>query len=199
MTRVAPLSLATFLAGALALSAPGAGSPPSLTPYLDCGASDSLLIGRTDRAQSGKRRINVGWKTYDIGVEDGYRLLYGYPGNNVPMANVKIERGTKRFAKEKKWIVESHRRYDKFGFRQERWDLHGFDTYASEADTLFGGGVVGHYSAFGDSNRLLISVYLLDQANAETNRFRTIGEFRDIRRGFLERLLACADSVRRLE
>lgn len=171
----------------------------TLTSYLHCGAHDSLIIGRTDRVLSSKRRINVGWKTYDIWVEDGYRLLFGYSGNDVPLANVKIERGTKRFAKEKKWIVESHRYYDKYKLRQENWNLHGFDTYASEADSLTGDGVVGHYSAFGDSSRLLISVYLLNQGKPEINRYRTIEEYRAVRQNFLDRLLSCVDSASRLE
>jgi len=199
-----PVSSRTVLGLALplalaSLEAPAAERVPPLDPYLRCASSDSLIIRRTDRVQSGRRQIKIGWKTYDILVEDGYRLLFAYPGASVPMANVKIERGTKRFAKEKKWIIESHKSYDKFNYRQEHWNLHGFDTYASETDSLGSGGVSGHYTAFGDSNRLVVSVYLLNQGSPETNRYRTLEEYREVRRIFLDRLLACADSVRRLE
>lgn len=185
------------LAGMLTLAAAADRVPP-LEPYLRCGASDSLVIGRTDRVLDNRRQIHVGWKTYDIRVQDGYRLLYGYPGADVPMANVKIERGAKYYAREKGWIIDLHRHYEKKGLKFVQWNLHGFDVYGAEQDSLDGAGVPGHYTAFGDSNRLVISVYLLNQGPGK-NRYDGIEAYRSMRQDFLDDLLTCADSVRRLE
>jgi hypothetical protein len=195
-TQAFPGPLAGLLSGLLALAVPARETPPKpLGPYLACGSNDSLIVVDSTARFSGTRRIQAGWKTYDVHVEQGVRVGHAFQDADYLFANVKVERGGKRYPREKAWILQQHRAQK--GVRQEEWRLNGLTVYASEADTLDQGGVIGMYTAFRDTSRLVITTYLLNQGRT-ARRFGSIEEFRVLRAGFFDRLTACVDSVARV-
>jgi hypothetical protein len=200
-TRAFPIPLAGLLSGLLVLATPAKETRPKpLGPYLACGSNDSLIVVDSTARFSGTRRIQVGWKTYDVHVEQGVRVGHAFRDADYLFANVKVERGGKRYSREKGWILEQHRAQKgvrQKGMRQEEWLLNGLTVYGSEEDTLDHGGVIGMYTAFRDTSRLVITAYLLNQGQ-KARRFGTIEEFRALRAGFLDRLTACVDSVARV-
>ncbi len=201
------LALASLPAATDALSAEQRADP--LRPLTQCEFVDGLRVAAADRAPAEirERKVATAAGARTVSLADGYRVLLAYPGSDY-FANVKLELSQEaRYAADKQAVVanmeylanrtsqdaratvplqhDTLRGFDMYGF-----DFPTIDFYVAGNPPTLGGGPVGTYVLLHDTQRLIVTVYLLNQ-RPERRRFKTIEEYRDLRDRFLDNYTTC--------
>jgi hypothetical protein len=179
------------------------GLPESpLRPYLLCGTGGGLEVfamnGQSNPSPA-YRLVSRGDQADTISVIEGHRVLFAYAGLDYFFANVKIEAShPAKYASDKTNLIRSLGRIAKIdsgrSTLRKKETLHGVEIHGLYANKIDAGGTVAIDNFFLDNPKIVVSVYYLNQGKKQ-RRFQDIAEFQLVRKDFVERWTACADSA----
>ena len=164
-----------------------------LEAYDSCKFSDGLQIVRIDSLPPGVtvRPVETYSGTRQIEMIAGHRIMFAYPDEDF-YANVKAEVLPERNFKELKGFLLDNLEHLAHGNTVNRTlesPLNGLEVHGVDREKLEGG-VLGIYLLFDAPNRIVTTVYLLNQEPGD-RRFQTIEEYQSLREQFLKSYTAC--------
>jgi hypothetical protein len=177
------------------------GSP--LRPYLLCGSGGGLeVFGMNGQRNPSPtyRLVPRGDQTDTVSVIEGHRVLFAYTKVDYFFANVKVEASRpENYASDKAALIRSLNYIVKAdsgrSILRKRERLHGVEIQGLHARAIDQGGTVAIDNFFLDGPKIVVSVYYLNQGK-EQRRFHDLSEFEIVRKDFVERWTACADSAK---
>jgi hypothetical protein len=144
------------------------------------------VTSRTVKTASGQK---------DVAIQDGYRILFSYPGTDT-FANVKFEMlQSLRYLSDKKSIIEGMELLASAAKGIEDPLKHSnyldYEVFALNNRTISGSGPISMYTLFNDTESMVVTVYFLNQ-KAERRKFQSYEEYLELRDRFLDELMSCA-------
>jgi len=210
MLKLVRLFALTMLLGSFMLSnsvvvGRAADTSEMLKPYLSCKSDDGLYVKEvTRRSKSAEnyRTVKTAEGEKRVSVIDGYRVMFAYEKAGYFFANVKVEQSTSEdYAVDKEAVIESVKYLPSLEnvpatmTYRGRSDFNGFEVYGADMDVIDKGGVIGMYVAFSDADKVIVTIYFLNQGR-ERRRFNNIEEFRALRDNFLNRYTRCINDAK---
>lgn len=177
-----------------------------LKPYTACKVPGDLKIKEITRrtASDNYREVTTGKGKEKVSVLDGYRVMFAYPDLPYYFANVKIEQSaSERYAQDKEILVNQLKYFtttkEPTGMIfADKTLLNGFEHYGIDRDKIDKGGQVGIHVLFYDPDRLVVTIYFLNQSKAvfaNNRRFETIKQYQELRDDFLTHYSECLKRV----
>ncbi len=170
--------------------------PDELGAYEHCEFIDGLHIVEVSPLAEGvsSRTVETASGSQAIQLLGGRRVMFAYPNTDF-FANVKVEQlPAETFARSKKALLDgldftmlstpSCKRNLALQSPINGFEIHGFDRDRIE------GGVLGMYLLIDDRNRLVTTIYLLNQ-DAAQRQFSNLSEYAMLRDRFLAAYTAC--------
>ena len=164
-----------------------------LLPYASCQFSDGLQIVETDPLAPGitSRDVDTDSGQRRIDMKAGVRVMFAYPDTDF-YANAKAELLPAANYPELKQFLLDNLQYLAHGNSVNTSltsPLNGFEAHGLDREKLEGG-VLGIYLVFDNSAHVVTTIYLLNQ-EAQSRKFQTIEEYRQLRDSFLDSYSAC--------
>lgn len=165
----------------------------SLGPYESCSFSDGLQIVRTDPLAPGitSRTVETDNGDRQINLLAGVRIMFAYPDEDF-YANVKAEvLPAQGFPELKKSLLENlnHLAHGNTANTNLVSPIHGLEAHGIDREKLEGG-VLGIYLLFDDEEKIVTTIYFLNQ-EPQNRKFQSIDEYRLVRDRFLANYSSC--------
>jgi hypothetical protein len=169
---------------------------PELKAYLSCGFPDGLQVSGTDQMPSDvrSRPVQVHGETKSVPLLDGWRITFGYPGEQ-PYASVKLELlPATNYLESKRLLLADFDDIvasDKNVTRATRTaPMSGFSVVGLDRNSL-SGTTLGIYMLMDDRAHTVMTAYFL---NPGGKKFKTPQEYGQMRDTFLYNYTHCVRS-----
>ena len=184
-----------------------------LKPYTTCKLPGDLKIKevrRRPKSAEKYRQVDTAKGSERVSVVDGYRVMFAYKDLFYFFANVKIEQSDPAsYAQDKEMVISSLKNVASTKqatgiVYSDKTMLNGFEHYGTDRDKIDVGGTLGIHVLFYDANHLIVTIYLLNQDDANTGslfwrngkrRFTNIAEYQTLKDDFLNHYSECLKGV----
>ncbi|HKA42285.1 MAG TPA: hypothetical protein VKF40_09875 [Burkholderiales bacterium] len=181
-------------------SARPAASPSRLEPYISCdGFADGIRATAVDRRPDGAepwRELSFGGARHRISVVEGYRVMYSYPRTH-SFAYLNANRSDPTAYRDDRGIVS--RQMAEMARADGNTELTRFSIRGFPGETLtkkeLGGTTLGMTQIYADEDRVIVTVYFLNQVPAQ-RKFQTYQEFLSLRDRFVRGYIECVAARR---